>query len=295
MHSDQLKYLIELSKSPSLNAASEKINISCTGLSHSINALEKELGTKLIIRTNKGSQLTKEGQTLVKLSSKFLDAAYNLSSQNSSTLIGNIHFITTANLLELFLMDIIFSVKNIHPQLNISYEIINNRQDIFSKLIKNSSEFALFFSIESDNLISFANMNGIVLEEIFRSDLICLLSTEHTLAKYTSLTLKKLNNYPWVCRFPDIVEPNILSPQKTVAVEDNPILFDKYVKAGKGFSLGGTLPFSPYYFPYIEDILIKKIVDAPQVIFFLGYNKMFRFDEVSKLFLDSFRKKIGIL
>ena len=294
MHSDQLKYLIELSKSPSLNAASEKINISCTGLSHSINALEKELGVKLIIRTNKGSQLTKEGQLLVNLSSKFLDGVYNLSSQTSSTLTGDIHFITTTNLLEISLLDFIIEMKDMHPQLNISYEIINNYQDILAKLGKDSSVFALFFHTEINDLISHARKNKIILEEFFRSNIVCLLSAEHTLAKYNSLTLKQLNKHLCFVRFPDIIDTSIIALQKTITIEENPILFDKYVQAGKGYSLGGTLPFSPYYFPHIENILIKTVIDAPQVILFLGYNKTFRFDDVSKLFLDSYRKKIGI-
>ena len=36
MNLDQLKYLIEISNSPSINAASEKLHISYQALSHSI-------------------------------------------------------------------------------------------------------------------------------------------------------------------------------------------------------------------------------------------------------------------
>ncbi len=43
MHMDQLKYLIEISNSPSINVASEKLHISYQALSHSVKALEKRI------------------------------------------------------------------------------------------------------------------------------------------------------------------------------------------------------------------------------------------------------------
>lgn len=62
MNSTQLLYFVEAVKNNSMRKAAKFLNITQPNMSASIAALEKEVGVKLLIRSNKGIELTREGQ-----------------------------------------------------------------------------------------------------------------------------------------------------------------------------------------------------------------------------------------
>lgn len=68
MNTDHLKYLIEISKSSSLQQASEKLFVSPQALSKAMANLESELGMPLLVRSYNGVRLTVNGWWLVELS-----------------------------------------------------------------------------------------------------------------------------------------------------------------------------------------------------------------------------------
>lgn len=74
MNTDHLKYLIEISKSSSLQQASEKLFVSPQALSKAMANLESELGLPLLVRSYSGVNLTVNGWWLVELSKKYLSA-----------------------------------------------------------------------------------------------------------------------------------------------------------------------------------------------------------------------------
>ena len=61
----QLTYVVEVSKCGSINKAAKNLFTSQSSLSHSIRALETELGFSLFARSNKGIELTQEGECFV--------------------------------------------------------------------------------------------------------------------------------------------------------------------------------------------------------------------------------------
>ena len=89
MNSDQLRYLIEISKNPSLSIASQKLHITPQALSTAIKKLEDELGFELLNRSFKGITLTTNGEWLVQEASVFLNKIeerkeHYLHTQNAS-------------------------------------------------------------------------------------------------------------------------------------------------------------------------------------------------------------------
>lgn len=56
---------IMLCRDKNISKCSEKLHISQQGLSRQMKALENEVGAKLLLRTNKGVELTKEGEILL--------------------------------------------------------------------------------------------------------------------------------------------------------------------------------------------------------------------------------------
>ena len=80
MRIEQLHYLIEVSKNPSLNIASEKLHISHQSLNKSLKNLEEELGTELLIRSSSGVSLTTNGKRTVQAAKNILRELDELNS-----------------------------------------------------------------------------------------------------------------------------------------------------------------------------------------------------------------------
>ncbi|WP_193063707.1 LysR family transcriptional regulator [Oceanobacillus oncorhynchi] len=70
MELKQLLYFKEIANQKSITKAAEQIHISQPALSKSIKSLEEELGTPLIIRTNKTMDLTDAGKTVLEYTQK---------------------------------------------------------------------------------------------------------------------------------------------------------------------------------------------------------------------------------
>ncbi|MDY0409898.1 LysR family transcriptional regulator [Virgibacillus soli] len=66
----QLLYFVEVAQHKSITKAAEQLHISQPALSKSIMALEEELGTTLLIRTNKTSHLTDAGNVVLEYARK---------------------------------------------------------------------------------------------------------------------------------------------------------------------------------------------------------------------------------
>ncbi|GIO28385.1 LysR family transcriptional regulator [Ornithinibacillus bavariensis] len=66
----QLTYFMEVAKYKSITKAAEQLHISQPALSKSIKALEEELGTTLLIRTNKTSHITDAGNVVLEYARK---------------------------------------------------------------------------------------------------------------------------------------------------------------------------------------------------------------------------------
>ena len=61
----QLRYFIAIADAGSLLRASERINIAQPALSVQLANLEAELGTQLVVRSNRGIELTDDGNILL--------------------------------------------------------------------------------------------------------------------------------------------------------------------------------------------------------------------------------------
>ena len=80
MRIEQLEYLVAISKQGSMKAASETLFVSHQAISDAIRQLEEEVNHTLVTRTNKGTQLTKEGWQIVHLAEPFLNDWDNLKA-----------------------------------------------------------------------------------------------------------------------------------------------------------------------------------------------------------------------
>ena len=73
MNIRQMRQIIEINNCQSINKAAQKLYISQSSLTASINAAEEELGMKILKRSHSGIELTEFGQTFVGSAQKILD------------------------------------------------------------------------------------------------------------------------------------------------------------------------------------------------------------------------------
>jgi len=81
MDSKKLEILMTAADLGSFTKASEVVGYTQSGLTHMMNALEREIGFPLLQRNHNGIQLTQQGAQLMPAIREFLQANANLENQ----------------------------------------------------------------------------------------------------------------------------------------------------------------------------------------------------------------------
>ena len=81
MDSKKFEILMAAAEMGSLSKASERVGYTQSGLTHMMDALEREVGFPLLQRNHSGIQLTQQGAQLMPAIREFLQASANLENQ----------------------------------------------------------------------------------------------------------------------------------------------------------------------------------------------------------------------
>ncbi|CUQ15138.1 hypothetical protein BH721_14215 [Clostridium baratii] len=84
MQIDSLKYFYEVAELKSISKVANNSHISQPALSHQLSKLEKELGAKLFERSNRGVELTSQGQILYNYAKEIISSHNNLLEEISA-------------------------------------------------------------------------------------------------------------------------------------------------------------------------------------------------------------------
>ncbi|MGG0655093.1 LysR family transcriptional regulator [Rummeliibacillus pycnus] len=135
MNLEQLRYIIEVSKSGSLTMAAQKSHITLSAISQSISLLEKELGVTLFTRSRGQSAMpTEEGKVVIEKAKEILVKINELKEEvdtYNNTLSGELRIATIPGRMHL-LVDTVAGFKNDFPDVKIKIseqgpkEIIEN-------------------------------------------------------------------------------------------------------------------------------------------------------------------------
>lgn len=193
----QLKYVIEIANSGSMNEAAKKLFISQPSLSGAMKELESELGFEIFIRSAKGMILTPEGEEFLGyarqvndqfelLSDHYLEKEskkkFSVSMQHYSFAVEAFVQVVKQYGMEKFEFavyetrtdEVIENVKNFKSELGILYVNDFNEKVIHKLLATNSLEF----------------------KELFTCDTFVYLSADHPLAKQKEISMEELSDYP---------------------------------------------------------------------------------------------------
>ena len=232
----QLKYVIEVSRSRSISKAAQNLFISQPSLSNAIKELENELGIAIFLRTNKGIILTTEGSEFLGYARQVVEQAALLENRYSNAQPLQQHFSVSAQhyafavsafvrllkeydqeeyefrLRETKTYEIIADVKNLHSEIGILYVNDFNKKVIYKFL-------------EEGNLI---------FHQLFEADPHVFISAQNPLAKQDFVTLSDLMPYPYLSfeqgdynsfYFSEEILSTISRP-KNITVSDRATLFN---------------------------------------------------------------------
>jgi len=194
MQIKQLEYFVMVCESKSMNEAAEKLYITQPTLSASIASLEKELGIRLLQRTNKGVLLTEEGKeflsdchAIIEITSTW-QGRYKKNAKTlkikATPIIGNT-----------VIAEAIVKIKNKYP------DILFELEETMVPTPQNKPKKTEFISIglyetnDVESIIYFANKNGWHVEKIYNGNTFAFVNANSGLAKKDSIRIDDLSGY----------------------------------------------------------------------------------------------------
>ncbi|TGE37376.1 LysR family transcriptional regulator [Desulfosporosinus fructosivorans] len=303
MRTQQLLYLLEISKTRSINKASEKMNISHQALNASIKNLEDELNTCLLHRNQQGVSLTETGQLtadfatthLIKLAQLQEMIAKIEGGQNVALPKGHLNIATMAIPNYSLVQPTIKQFMLKYPQITIDITR-STLEDILSN-IKQQKIMLGFIVIYETPLEWLEPDNPFLINPLLTDKSYIVTSNEHPLAKKkTAVTPKSLLKYPFVVYHEgkEINIPAVLALKESysphIKISTNSLeTFEETILAGQGIGFVSKLLIkSTTFFKQKERLAFIPLKNTPTPIIISVLNKesYAQNQKVIDLFLD---------
>lgn len=203
MTSQQLKNLIQIRDSKSINKASDVLFLTPQALNSSIKSLEKELGVSLVKSDFLGTVLTEQGELLASKAERFLAEVEEVIRETSS--ISNeenkvVHFASLPGICSAYLEGFYDYLHDRGVNFKVQMDILP-----FNELLTNIEKGILPYGISYistlDGQVINCVDNFLSFKLIARLGRTCILvNRDHPLAKYKTVSLKNSLKYPFLLR-----------------------------------------------------------------------------------------------
>ncbi len=189
MNLDYLKSFFVIVESNSISKAARKLHLTQPGLSMQLQNLENEIGAKLLIRSNKGVKLTKEGKMVYEQAKNILTIEQNIR-QNIKEIQSEKDILNVASCKsfgQYVLPNLIFRFRESHPDLQVNLNI-NSTCNIIKSFMSHETNIGIITDAHNyDDITSYPLME----------DKLALLSSVHG---KDELTLDELREVPLIIR-----------------------------------------------------------------------------------------------
>ena len=143
MDDKKLRAFLTVVRTGSLNKAAEEIGYTQPGLTQMMNSLEKEVGCKLLQRSNKGIGLTQEGNMLLSYVQQASDALTRLEEEINRVRQGTkkpLRIGTYASISRTWLPKMLQGFRTLHPEIPI--EVTVGGRELSQRLMENVIDVA---------------------------------------------------------------------------------------------------------------------------------------------------------
>lgn len=283
-----LRYFLETAREGNMTRAAERLFISQPTMSKQLKELEKELGTKLFIRSNYNIQLTQAGLLLRERAEDILslvdktEAEFKSLEEINS---GDIYVGAPESEAMGLFADIVYNLQKKYPKIRCNI-YSGNRPDVCEKLDKGLLDFAIVMNYVDTNKYNYLPMStedrwGL----IFRSD--------DDLAKKESFSISDLRGLPLICSkqwidqdLPDWFGYN-LKDVNVVASYNLPYNGAVMAKAGIGYAI---MLDKLVHTGQGSDIVFRPIQDVPTSEMYIIWRKHQTFTSVAELLIKELFK-----
>lgn len=232
----QLKYVIEVSRSRSISKAAQNLFISQPSLSNAIKELENEIGIAIFLRTNKGIIVTTEGEEFLGYARQVVEQAALLENRYSHTQPLQQHFSVSTQHYAFAVSAFVRLLKEYNQEEyeftlreTKTYEIIadvkNLRSEIGILYVNDFNKKVIYKFLEEGNL---------TFHPLFEASPHVFISSKNPLAKQDFVTLSDVMAYPYLSfeqgdynsfYFSEEILSTISKP-KNITVSDRATLFN---------------------------------------------------------------------
>ena len=240
MKTDNMRYIVEVSKYKSINRAAQELFINQQQLSKIIHACETDLGTTIFKRTNKGISLTPDGEEIVDEFKKIIEIYDDLKKRQKkqTAKTGTLHILSEANIWSGYGW-LIRGFAAEYPNISISVKNMSSRKII--EYLHDNDGVGLFFTTNKvleeidlgENLFLTPTTSGKIM--VYADAKSPYLQKYKTLSLSTLSKLPLINYKPYSCQ-PTIMElifsQNNIAPNIKYEVSDRQIFNDLLQKSG---------------------------------------------------------------
>ncbi len=190
MNLQYLKSFYITVKLNSISKAAKELHLTQPGLSMQLQALEKDVDSNLLIRSNRGVELTEAGKILFDYADTILSLQDNIQRDlsNFKTSKKELFLGACKAIGEHALPCSIYIFKNRHPDININFNIYNS-QEVIRRLKDNSINLGIIQEDTTDDAIA---------SELIGEDPVLLVTSSSSQKK--KLTRSELLEVPIICR-----------------------------------------------------------------------------------------------
>lgn len=273
-----------VAKNKNMTRASEELHISEPAISQSIKKLEEQLGGTLFLRSNKGMELTKEGEMFfnyVKGALELINNAENEFTSFKGLEKGEIKIGCSTTLTKLVLLETIKLFHIRYPNINI---IIQN--DLTSNLLNDLKIGKLDFVIFNESDIKEKNLHLTKIKELSQGFIYNPTYIEDKIKNYNDL-----NNYNIILQKQEsntrqlidsiLLKQGIKLIPKTEVVSQDLITELVNIGLGIGFVI---IDLAKRNYPHLQELKINQ--NIPSIEVYLATNKYISETFATQTFID---------
>lgn len=196
----QLKYVITVAETGTITEAAKKLYISQPSLTNAIHDLEKEMNVEIFHRTNKGIDISKEGEDFLGYARQVLEQAAILEDKYKNGSGGKKQFCVSTQHYS-FAVNAFVDLIQQYGQEDYDFSLRETQTyEIIEDVAKMKSEIGILFLNEFNEKVlrKLMKANDLEFHPLFTARPHVFISRRHPLADHTIITNEELEAYPYL-------------------------------------------------------------------------------------------------
>ena len=196
----QLKYVITVAETGTITEAAKKLYISQPSMTNAIHDLEKEMNVEIFHRTNKGIDISKEGEDFLGYARQVLEQAAILEDKYKNGSGGKKQFCVSTQHYS-FAVNAFVDLIQQYGQEEYDFSLRETQTyEIIEDVAKMKSEIGILFLNEFNEKVlrKLMKANDLEFHPLFTARPHVFISRRHPLADHTIITNEELEAYPYL-------------------------------------------------------------------------------------------------